>query len=239
MELGDSAVGFEAKTVQRPRQQVEEQLRAAILNGVLKTGQKLPTEVMLAQDFGVSRSTVREALRALVVDGLIEKVPGAGGGSFVRLLDHRAFGDEFGQDVEQLLRAGVIDNEEPAELRRLVEAACARLAAARRAPEDLEELTAVAARRQALGSDDPEVGELDERFHELIGKAAGNRLAAALLRGLYGVTEPVGQLSQDADRRSGAGERQAAIVTAIQAGDADAAATAMSDHLAYLGGGTA
>lgn len=238
MEPGDSTVGFEARIVQRPRQQVEEQIRGAILNGVLKTGQKLPTEVTLAQDFGVSRSTVREALRALVVDGLIEKVPGAGGGSFVRLLDHHAFGDELGQDIEKLLRAGVIDAAEPAELRRLVEEAAARLAAARRGADDLEELTELVARRAALRPDEAQTAELDERFHELIGKAAGNRLAAALLRGLHQVTEPVGQLSQDAARRSGVAERQSAIVRAISDGDPDAAATAMSDHLSYLGGAT-
>ncbi len=228
MESGDSSVGFEARTVQRPRQQVEDQIRTAILSGALKTGQKLPTEVALAQDFGVSRSTVREALRALVVDGLIEKVPGAGGGSFVRMLDHQAFGDELGQDIEKLLRAGVLDAAEPAELRRLVEAVCARLAASRRGAEDLDELAAVVAAEPGP--------EADERFHELIARAAGNRLAAALLRGLYQVTEPVGQLAQSADRKAGAASRRAAIVGAIRSGDGDAAASAMAEHLSYLGG---
>ncbi|HEY1972839.1 MAG TPA: FadR/GntR family transcriptional regulator [Pseudonocardia sp.] len=228
-------MGFEARTVQRPRQQVEDQIREAILNGVLKTGQKLPTEVALAADFGVSRSTVREALRALVTDGLIEKVPGAGGGSFVRLLDHHAFGDELGQDIEKLLRAGVVEAAEPAELRRLVEGACVRLAASRRSAEALDELSAVVTQRESLASDGPRVEELDERFHELIGQAAGNRLAAALVRALYRVTEPVGRLSQQESRKVQAAAQQAAILRAVRSGDPDAAEAAMLEHLSYLG----
>jgi DNA-binding FadR family transcriptional regulator len=234
VESGESAVSFEARTVQRPRQQVEAQIRAAIMDGVLKTGQKLPTEVMLAQDFGVSRSTVREALRSLVGDGLIEKVPGAGGGSFVRMLDHHAFADELGQDIENLLRIGAIEPGESAELRLVVEGVCARLAASGRTDEDLRELNEAVAAREALAADDPQVPELDERFHEILGRATGNRLAAALLRALNHVTEPVGHLSQDARGRSGAAGRQSAIVRAIQAGDGDAAEDEMRKHLSYL-----
>src|SRR5207249_115330 len=73
---------FTAKQVTRPRAQVEQQIREAILGGLFSPGEKLPPETQLAEQFGVSRPTVREALGSLVTAGLIRKVPGVAGGSF-------------------------------------------------------------------------------------------------------------------------------------------------------------
>ena len=78
-----SDIPFKAKQVTRPRDQVEQQLREAILEGHFAQGDKLPPETELATQFGVSRPTVREALGALVSAGLIRKIPGVAGGSFV------------------------------------------------------------------------------------------------------------------------------------------------------------
>ena len=72
---------FSAKQVVRPRDQVEQQLREAILDGHFGQGEKLPPETALAQLFGVSRPTVREALGTLVSAGLIRKIPGVAGGA--------------------------------------------------------------------------------------------------------------------------------------------------------------
>src|SRR5581483_9997186 len=180
--------GFTAKVVQRPRQQVEDQIRAAIRSGVVKTGQKLPTEVALSRDFGVSRTTVREALRSLVADGLIEKVPGAGGGSFVRMLDSHSFGIELGQDIENLLRVGSIVYYEAADVRRMLEVPCVRLDAEHRTDEEAAELREIVDKQKTLSYDDPRVPELDVRFHSLIGKASGNRVAAAFVDALHRVT---------------------------------------------------
>lgn len=72
---------FRAQQVTRPRDQVEQQIREAILEGNFAQGEKLPPETVLAQQFGVSRPTVREALGALVSAGLIRKIPGVGGGA--------------------------------------------------------------------------------------------------------------------------------------------------------------
>ena len=74
---------FKVRQVVRPRVQVEQQLREAILVGQFAQGEKLPPETELARQFGVSRPTVREALGALVSAGLIRKIPGVAGGSFV------------------------------------------------------------------------------------------------------------------------------------------------------------
>jgi len=74
---------FRPNAVQRPREQIESQIRQAILSGSLEHGERLPSESALAEQFNVSRPTVREALSALKESGLITKSAGARGGSFV------------------------------------------------------------------------------------------------------------------------------------------------------------
>lgn len=235
MTAGDiAAVPFAPKAVQRPRQQVEDQIRSAIRNGVVKTGQRLPTEVALARDFGVSRTTVREALRSLVADGLIEKVPGAGGGSFVRMLDHNTFAAELGQDIQNLLRVGSIVFREAADVRRLLEVPCARLASENRTAGEAAELRDIVDLEKKLTHDDPAVPDLDVRFHSLIGQASGNRVAAAFVLALHEVTEPVHHLDLDAEVGARTVRQHMAIVRAIEKQDPGAAGKAMLDHLSYL-----
>lgn len=225
---------FSATMVKRPRHQVEEQIRHAIRSGVLVTGQKLPTEVELAANFGVSRTTIREALRTLVADGLLEKMPGAGGGSFVRNLDHHAFGADLGQDIENLLRVGSVEYREVAEVRRMLEVPAARLATLNRSQADLDTLNEVIKEEKALTFDDPAVPELDVRFHSTISKASGNRVVAAFVAALHQVTEPVHHLNLSAEVGKKTVRQHVAIVRAIEKGDADSAEMAMRDHLTYL-----
>jgi GntR family transcriptional repressor for pyruvate dehydrogenase complex len=225
---------FPVAQVQRPRQQVENQIRDAIRNGTLETGQKLPPEAELASSFGVSRTTVREALRTLVADGLLEKVPGAGGGSFVRRLDHRAFGEDLGQDIENLLRVGSVEHLEVAQVRRMLELPSARLAAANRSADDLAALDEIVSLERSSAWDDPAVPMLDVRFHSAISKASGNRVVAAFVAALHKVTQPVHHLNLDADVGKNTYRQHVAIADAIRDADPDAAEAAMLTHLTYL-----
>lgn len=232
MSSDGQGVAFSA--VQRPRQQVENQIREGIRGGTLATGEKLPTEAELAESFGVSRTTVREALRTLVADGLLEKMPGAGGGSFVRRLDHHAFGADLGHDIENLLRVESIEHREAAELRRMLEAPAVRLAAKNRTEADLEALNAVLEEEKSLTYDDPAVPDLDVRFHSVISEASGNRVLAAFVSALHQVTEPVHHLNLNAEVGKRAVRQHVKIVKAIENGDGEAAEEAMLSHLAYL-----
>jgi DNA-binding FadR family transcriptional regulator len=220
--------------VQRPRQQVETQIREAIRAGILTPGKKLPSEMALAQDFGVSRTTVREALRTLVADGLVEKVPGAGGGSFVRSLDHNSFSEELSHDLENLLRVGSFGYHEAGQVRRFLEVPAARLAAENRTEEHLEVLRQVIAEEKAISYDDPAVSDLDVRFHSAISEASGNRVVAALVAALHSVAHPVDHLQLDAEVGRRTFRQHVAIVRAIESGDPKAAEQAMVAHLSYL-----
>src|SRR6478735_588004 len=122
--------GFLPHPVTRPRAQVEEQIREAILLGQFAQGEKLPPETELAQQFGVSRPTVREALGSLVSAGLIRKVPGVAGGSFVNTVTPTSLSAMLSESMDNILKLGALDVLELTELRRVLEIPAARMAAA-------------------------------------------------------------------------------------------------------------
>ncbi|WP_020500574.1 FadR/GntR family transcriptional regulator [Sciscionella marina] len=220
--------------VLRPRQQVEEYIRAMILSGELKSGEMLPPEAELASQFNVSRGTLREALRSLTTQHLLRKAPGSRGGNFVRSVDHHSLGSVVTDSLHNLLTLGSIVFTEVAEVRQYLEAPAARLAAEHRTEEHLERLRDIVRRQKKASVDDPEVPKLDERFHSLIAEASGNRVLAALVAALHHETEPVHYLDLSPEVGRATVRQHHAIVTAIAAGDADAAEDAVVEHLTYL-----
>jgi GntR family transcriptional regulator, transcriptional repressor for pyruvate dehydrogenase complex len=222
------------RRVLRPRQQVEEGIRLAILSGELRTGERLPAEAELAQQFAVSRTTVREALRALSAQALIKKIPGAGGGSFVQSIDHHSMGTLLQESMHNLLMLGTLDYEEVAMVRQYLEVPSVRLAASNRSAESLEELRSIVARERQITVDDPEVPQLDARFHAEIAKASGNRVLASFVYALHHESEPVHFLQLSAKVGQITVGQHQAIVKAIAQSDPDAAEQAIVEHLTYL-----
>jgi DNA-binding FadR family transcriptional regulator len=227
---------FNPMRVQRPREQVEVQIREAILSGHFRQGDKLPSETALADKFSVSRTTVREALRSLASAGLIAKVPGVTGGSFVQTVDHRSLGSSLGDSLQNIIRLGSVTRREVRDLRRLLEVPAAGLAAEHRTDEHLETLARIIAREKGTTVEDPEVPDLDISFHSAVAEATGNRPLAAFISALHQVTRPVAgmPLSPEVGRKTV--RQHVAIVKAIREGDADAAGKAMTAHLDYLQG---
>lgn len=220
--------------VLRPREQVEERIRVAILSGELKSGDLLPPEAELARQFNVSRTTVREALRSLTTQRLIYKVPGSRGGNFVQLVDHTSLGSAVIDSVHNLLTLGSIDFTEVAEVRQHLEVPAVRLAAANRTAEDLERLRDIVQRQKTASVDDPEVPKLDEQFHSLIAQASGNRVLASLVSALHHETEPVHYLDLSPEVGRTTVRQHKAIVDAIAERNPDAAESAIVKHLTYL-----
>lgn len=220
--------------VLRPRQQVEESLRKAILSGQLKPGERLPPETELARQFSVSRPTIREALSALVSQGLISKVPGAGGGSFVQTVDHKALGEVVQESMHNLLSLGSVSFDEVAMARQFLEVPAAEQAARHRTDEDVEELHAIINEQKVRSVDDPAIAELDARFHVAVARMSGNRILASLVYALHRESEPVVYL----DLSPGVGretfKQHQRIVAAIEKQDPEAAREAIVEHLTYL-----
>lgn len=220
--------------VLRPRQQVEESLRSAVLSGVLRTGERLPAESELARQFSVSRPTIREALSALESQGLIRKVPGAGGGSFVQTIDHNSLGDVLRDSMHNLMRLGTISFDEVSNVRQFLEGPSAALAAEHRTAEDIAELKGIVRQQKTRSVDDPEVSVLDAQFHTTIARISGNRILASLVYALHRETEPVSYLELSPEVGRETVHQHQAIVKAIEAGNADAASAASDVHLQYL-----
>jgi GntR family transcriptional regulator, transcriptional repressor for pyruvate dehydrogenase complex len=229
-------MAFKPRPVTRAREQVEKQIREAILSGTFKRGERLPSEAELAEKFAVSRTTVREALRSLASAGLIYKVPGATGGSFVQVIDHRSLGGMLGESVGNTLRLGTVEYEEVAQVRRLLEVPSAALAAANRTQEDIETLRGIVDRQKEVTFDHPEVPGLDIGFHSAIAEASGNRILASFVTALHAAVRPVLAKHLDAEAGRDTVLQHAAIVKAITAGEAQTAAGAMEKHLSYLQG---
>lgn len=220
--------------VLRPRQQVEERIKAAILTGELKSGDILPPEAELARQFEVSRTTLREALRVLSTQHLITKAPGARGGNFVRSIDHHSLGAVVIDSVHNLLALGSIRFEEVSEVRQYLEVPSVRAAALHRTDLDLEVLAEIVERQKSVSVDDPEVPTLDERFHTHIAVASGNRVLASFVSALHHETEPVHYLDLSPDVGRTTVKQHQAILNAIQEQDPDAAEAAVVEHLTYL-----
>ena len=227
---------FQPMPVKRLRQQVEVQIREAISARRLNEGDKLPSEAELAEMFSVSRSTVREALRSLDASGLIKKVPGASGGSFVRSMDYAAFGEQIADSMGLLLDLGNADMDELVATRTMLEVPCSRLAAENRSQTDIDQLKSVLDRQREIDVTDPDVPDLDIEFHSTIARASGNRVLAALVSGLHRSTRPVAQMHLTPAQGQATVKQHYRLFAAIEAQDADAAEAAISIHLSYLQG---
>ncbi|TQL68705.1 GntR family transcriptional regulator [Nocardioides albertanoniae] len=222
------------RTVVRPRQQVEETIKAAILAGELRSGEMLPPEAELARQFNVSRSTLREALRSLSTQNLIIKVPGARGGNFVQSVDYRSLGNVVIESVDNLLALGGIDFDEVADVRQQLEVPSVRLAATNRTEEDLKNIEEIVTRQKEATVDDPSIPDLDRDFHTLIAQASGNRVLASFVAALHHATEPVHYLDLSPEVGRETVKQHQAIVRAIDTQDPAAAEAAIVHHLTYL-----
>ncbi|MDH6578505.1 FadR/GntR family transcriptional regulator [Kitasatospora sp. MAP5-34] len=152
--------------------QVIGQLRTQITSGEWPVGSRIPTETALVEQLGVARNTVREAVRALAHNGLLDIRQGSGtyvlATSELAGVMHRRFADA--------------DQEQVAELRAMLESSAAGLASARRTDRDLELLeTALDRRERAWSAGDPEdFVQADAAFHQAVVAAAHNDVISAV-----------------------------------------------------------
>jgi len=167
--------------------QIRDELKRMILRGELKRGVKLPTEEQLAGQLKVSKVSVREALRNLETDGLIEKRRGIHGGSFVA----HPGSEKMGEWVVNYFRVGMITPEELVDFRQTLEPALVALAVERRTDTDLRAIKALideidqGVRRGKAST--PKAVE----FHRLIGEACHNRLISMVMEALVKVFEEI------------------------------------------------
>jgi GntR family transcriptional repressor for pyruvate dehydrogenase complex len=225
---------FKAQQVTRPRAQVEAQIKEAIFRGQFAPGDKLPAETELAEQFGVSRPTIREALGSLVSAGLIRKLPGVAGGSFVNTVTPDSLSQMIGESMNTIMRLGALHIGELAHVRQVLEVPAARWAAENKTVAHLEQLWSIVDRQRTTTLDDPEIPSYDLAFHTTVGHASGNRLLAAFIGALHDATHPAQYLDITKTVAEKTVRQHIAIVKALDSGDPGRAAQAMEEHLAYV-----
>jgi GntR family transcriptional repressor for pyruvate dehydrogenase complex len=170
---------FKPVHVMRISGHIEKKIKDAILEGRLKSGDRLPTEKEMAEQFGVSVVTLREALRALEIFGLIEKRKGQGGGVFVSMMDDQSVKAALGY----YLSFQHLSYHHLLEVRTIIEPSVIRLVVDKHTDEQIQELEDNVAycekkSREVVPSlTDTDFFDLDQKsvdFHRLLAKMTGN-----------------------------------------------------------------
>ncbi|MBX5455141.1 MAG: GntR family transcriptional regulator [Acidobacteriia bacterium] len=215
--------------------QIADQLQQAIMDGRLKVDQRLPTEEELAARFGVSRPTVREALKRLAARHLVRSRRGPSGGTFVTGPSPEELATSLGTSVALLVATGRVSLDEMATARLEMEAVCCRLAAQNRTEQDLAALQEEIAIQHDVSISDQDFCASDVRFHRAIVNAAGNALLRFLMNAVVEVVTPVSNMIifRVRDRKEIVAHHER-MLAAIAARDADAAVEALGGLVDYI-----
>jgi GntR family transcriptional repressor for pyruvate dehydrogenase complex len=204
------------------------ELERLIVDSHLEAGARLPSERELASQFGVSRTVVREAMRALVAKGLVTIENGRG------TVVHAPSALEAAETMSRLLKMqpGGFDYEKVVEVRRVLETNIAELAAARRTPADIASMEAILIEAESKIDDPDAFVEEDIAFHRALASATHNEIFLVIL-------ESISQMLIEgrllALRIPGTPARSIEyhrrILDAVRLGRATAARNAMDSHM--------
>lgn len=210
----------------RIAEEVADRVRILMLDGTFAPGEALPSERHLAERFGVSRGSIRDALRTLETIGLVETRHGQGTFplelSVDRLVAPLASVMSYRADLQ----------EELLDVRRMFEPAVARAAATRAREEDLADLQRILeAQRQKLKAGQSAISE-DTAFHAILARATRNRVVISIMATLNDLlveSRTNSLLQKGRPARSIDGHE--AVVAALRKHDADGASQAMRNHI--------
>ncbi|MDF1590524.1 MAG: FadR/GntR family transcriptional regulator [Desulfobacterales bacterium] len=217
---------FKSITSSKAPQKIINQIRNAILKGEIGPGQKLYSEKKLMEEFAVSKSTLREALRTLEVMGLIEIKKGAKGGVFVSEVDMKT----TQQSLVNFLYFKNVSVYHLSEIRKVLEPYVAKIAADAIRPEKLMALKDINDRcTQALEQGDTEKVEKDIiRFHRVIANCSENPILVFILAFVEDLLEDIKkQLRPDNDFFQSVLAAHIRIYDALAEGDAEKAFSEM------------
>jgi len=204
-----------------------QQLVSSIGSGELPPGSKLPSERELMEMFSVGRSSIREALRALTLLGLVETKQGYG----ACVASHT--GDYLGRSITWSSLAGLHTNLEILEAREVIESGVVQLVAERATSDDIDLLEQQLADMEDHLSDLSTFAKMDANFHTTLAEIAGNRLLSQFIVSLRGLLQPsmLEDLKRSTDVARLSSDQHRQIVESIKKGDANLSSQAMRHHL--------
>lgn len=225
---------LEFRPIKTPRafEEIATQIRKELSNRRLRAGDRLPAERALAQQFGVSRNTLREALRSLENAGLLRLQKGATGGAFVR----ESTGDAIVTGLRDMFHLGAIAPEHLTEARVLIESSVVRVACERATPADIAALWANIAAAEKAARDKTDFyaqAALHLDFHRVLARATKNPLMEIVMEALVDVMQhfiqAIGQ-----KRNPWVIPSRRRFMKHFEAGESDAAVAEMEEHLKRL-----
>jgi GntR family transcriptional repressor for pyruvate dehydrogenase complex len=220
------------KVIQASRlyEQIVQQIEASILKGEVSEGSQLPAERDLAKQFGVSRTAVREAIKALQEKGLVDAFPGRG--TFVT----NGTSNSMRRSLDRIVKSG-----EPGgwtyllEIREILEPEIASLAAVRASDQDIAAMQEAFDVMENAKRDADAFIEADLDFHLALAEAAGNPIVLSLIDSIVGLLREqrlrIFQIGGGAERGQYHHRR---ILEAIKRRDPQAVRTAMRAHLSQV-----
>lgn len=216
-------------SVQKSYEVLADRLRQTILDGAMVEGSRLPTERELVTQTGLSRGSVREALRKLEVEGLVKTRLGRLGGNIVS----RPNNEVMAHFITQFVRGRRLSLRTLQETRETLEPALAQLAAERRSAADVARLRELNGEMANALHDREQFAAVNIEWHNAVAAASRNDLLAAFLYSIsYGVV--VSTVIEEYDTPGLRGEVIKAhekIISAIEAGDTAAAFRRMQRHV--------
>jgi len=223
---------MEIKETSKAYEKVIQYIKEEILHGNLKQGQRLPPERDLAESLGVSRNSVREALRTLDVIGMITSTQGAGNSVSCN------FEKSLVQTMSMMFLMERTDYAQLSELRRGLEEQAIVLAADRITGEQIHQLQKLVA-SLAISENEATNVILDKKLHYTIAQASGNQLILSILQALSDVMDlfitdlrkKILNNDKGANRLRSIHER---MVECLKNGDKQGAREAMADHFMII-----
>lgn len=207
-----------------------ERISAMIRTGELVPGNRLPPERKLAEMFGVSRNSLRQAFQALAERGIIESRQGDGT-YLLTAIETPLTSDAIADAISE--QSGLL--HEIVEFRRIVEPQLTALAARRITPEALDRLKIVVCDQQRALTAGRDADGFDAEFHQLLAESAGNRVLSKVMAAIQSIVNESRSIwLQSSERRLASVEGHLRIIDALEARDTETARLAMRDHIAEI-----
>lgn len=224
---------FSRVSVGRISEIIVDQIRLLIRRGQLRPGDRLPPERDLCERFGVSRVTVREALRMLESSGLVEIRVGARGGAFVTA----PTSDRVGEGLADLLSLSVVSAADVTEARTILEVGIVPLVCERANEEDFAELAQMCERSKVALHTEEYSMRMSTEFHIRVAQATHNPAVAMIVESIRGsILRSMEQAREAAlEMRHLGSQEHERFVQAVRARDSQAATHIMREHLERTG----
>lgn len=215
--------------------QIAEQLREAIVSGHFKIGERLPTEDELAQRYGVSRPSVREALKRLAAQNLVRARRGPTGGNFVIQPSYEELAGSLSGAATLLIGLGALEIEEIIEARRVLQGSCLKLAVKNVTSEQIRDIEIALNRQKDPKISDEAFCQADVAFHRAMVDATGNGMLRFVMYTVIESLIPVANMIVTQVRvRSDITSLHQEMLNYLEQGNVQGLTTAMDELLDYL-----